>query len=682
MGNKLIYNIIFILAFNSFLSKSTAQIKSSDNVNSINFETNFTLINEFIIDTTEVSVGTPDVAFDANNYLVVWEKWPGNISRVVGARIATNGQVLDPQPFEIASRCYRAKPSISFDGNNYLVIWGSYSYPNDVSIYASRVTPSRQVIDSNGFMISPAQWHLSSSDIVFGSNKYYVVWTHWLSNFSRNVHGTPVTTSGSVRYIGGLPIGIVKNWVYQPSVSFDGQNYLVVCFGQSRFVEKATYIYGARVNNDGIVIDVNELKIYTSSNQNPIGIPHVVFGNGVYFVVWSEKRNVESGFDIFGSRVTPNGQVLDTNGVLISNAVDDQLYPLVEFDGINFIVFWADKRNADNYDVYCTQVTSEGVVLNSDGLELVDADYDRKISSICKGTSDQILLVGSGQFDNYSKHKIFGAIYNSGNVSIQVEANFIGIPVSGIKPLTVNFSNQSRGSITSYFWNFGDGQTSSDQNPIHTYNVVDTFTVSLTVNGPDGTDTETKEDYIIVSEASPIANFAADTTSGVKPLTVQFSDSSTGAINTWAWDFGDGQTSSEQNSIHTYNVVDTFTVSLTVTGPGGTDTEIKEDYIIVNEPTGIENLSGAVPSEFKLHQNYPNPFNITTNISFSVPKQSKVKISIYDVNGRLIEIIYNNDVKTGQHTIIWVTSHLPSGLYFVKLFSDCFQDIRKCLLLK
>jgi len=64
------------------------------------------------------------------------------------------------------------------------------------------------------------------------------------------------------------------------------------------------------------------------------------------------------------------------------------------------------------------------------------------------------------------------------------------------------------------------------------------------------------------------------------------------------------------------------------------------------------------------------------------PKQSKIRISTYDANGRLIEVVYNNDVQTGHHTIAWDASHLPSGIYFIKLSSGDFQQIRKCLLLK
>jgi len=80
------------------------------------------------------------------------------------------------------------------------------------------------------------------------------------------------------------------------------------------------------------------------------------------------------------------------------------------------------------------------------------------------------------------------------------------------------------------------------------------------------------------------ANFSAAPTRGPAPLTVSFRDLSTGTVNSWNWSFGDGTTSTERNPSHTYNESGSYTVSLTVTGPEGSDTETKADYIKVRPP--------------------------------------------------------------------------------------------------
>jgi len=78
-------------------------------------------------------------------------------------------------------------------------------------------------------------------------------------------------------------------------------------------------------------------------------------------------------------------------------------------------------------------------------------------------------------------------------------AQFTATPTSGPAPLMVNFADQSIGDITSWHWDFGDGNTSSTRNPLHTYERTDTYTVSLTISGPDDSDTETKPSYIQVT---------------------------------------------------------------------------------------------------------------------------------------------------------------------------------------
>lgn len=85
----------------------------------------------------------------------------------------------------------------------------------------------------------------------------------------------------------------------------------------------------------------------------------------------------------------------------------------------------------------------------------------------------------------------------------------------------------------------------------------------------------------------PTADFSATPVIGEAPLTVSFTNLSTGEITDYEWDFGDGETSADSNPAHLYDAVGVYTVSLMISGPGGSDTEIKVNYIIVNEPTAV-----------------------------------------------------------------------------------------------
>jgi PKD repeat protein len=96
--------------------------------------------------------------------------------------------------------------------------------------------------------------------------------------------------------------------------------------------------------------------------------------------------------------------------------------------------------------------------------------------------------------------------------------------------------------------------------------------VSLTASNAGGSNTATKASYITVSVAAPVAGFSASPTSGVAPLTVSFTDQSTGQPTSWRWDFGDGASSTAQSPSHVYASAGTYTVSLTASNASGSDT--------------------------------------------------------------------------------------------------------------
>ena len=159
-------------------------------------------------------------------------------------------------------------------------------------------------------------------------------------------------------------------------------------------------------------------------------------------------------------------------------------------------------------------------------------------------------------------------------------AAFTATPTAGLAPLTVQFTDTSTGSPTSWLWDFGDGNTSTAQNPQHTYTAPGLYTVTLNATNEYGSDTETKTAYITVY--GPVtAQFMADVTYGALPLTVQFTDASSGSPTSWTWDFGDGNTSTDQNPEHTYTSTGTYTVKLIASHPYDSDEETKVNYITV-----------------------------------------------------------------------------------------------------
>ncbi len=168
-------------------------------------------------------------------------------------------------------------------------------------------------------------------------------------------------------------------------------------------------------------------------------------------------------------------------------------------------------------------------------------------------------------------------------------ADFSGTPTSGDGPLPVTFTDLTTGWVSGLSWDFGDGGSSAEQHPTWVYGTPGTFTVSLTATGPGGEDTETKTGYVVVNTPPPpVAEFSAAPTDGDAPLDVAFTNLTTGHVDTWSWDFGDGGSSAAQHSSHLYELPGTYTVTLTATGLGGTDVETKLDHVVANTPDAPE----------------------------------------------------------------------------------------------
>ncbi len=166
-------------------------------------------------------------------------------------------------------------------------------------------------------------------------------------------------------------------------------------------------------------------------------------------------------------------------------------------------------------------------------------------------------------------------------------ASFTATPTTGEADLTVSFFSNSVGEIDSYAWDFGDGSSSTEVNPTHTYRSKGDYAVSLAVTGPRGADQVVKSAYIRVSCTAPRAAFSTSVNRGTEPLTVTFSNQSSGSISRYEWDFGDGERSTAASPTHTYRNSGSFSVPLKVIGPCGENTEIKRSVIAVEAARSI-----------------------------------------------------------------------------------------------
>lgn len=176
------------------------------------------------------------------------------------------------------------------------------------------------------------------------------------------------------------------------------------------------------------------------------------------------------------------------------------------------------------------------------------------------------------------------------NGGIRPVANFTSDVTTITEGGTVNFQDTSTvapggPAITQWAWTFAGGTpaTSSLQNPAIVFNTAGTYEVSLTVTNADGSSTKTVPNYMTVTVVPVAADFSASTTTPQPGDSVTFTDLSTGNPTQWSWTLPGGTpaTSTAQNPVIQYNTVGTYSVTLTASKTGSSDTEVKTNYITV-----------------------------------------------------------------------------------------------------
>lgn len=225
----------------------------------------------------------------------------------------------------------------------------------------------------------------------------------------------------------------------------------------------------------------------------------------------------------------------------------------------------------------------------------------------------------------------------------------------------VSFTNTSTSaSNAAYSWDFGDGQTSTDMNPTHTYTTSGVYSVCLTVTDSCGVDVECTTVTICLE---PVTSF----TESINGPDVSFTNTSTSASNaTYSWDFGDGQTSTDENPTHTYTSNGAFTACLTVTDSCGAIpicTTINISTVGLSEISFIDGLSiYPVPA-----QNSITVANLTSGENF--------KLELVNSLGQTVKFIDSKGLEIVQMDL----STIVDGYYHLKVSNSKVNGIRPVL---
>ncbi|MCB9361573.1 MAG: PKD domain-containing protein [Flavobacteriales bacterium] len=255
-----------------------------------------------------------------------------------------------------------------------------------------------------------------------------------------------------------------------------------------------------------------------------------------------------------------------------------------------------------------------------------------------------------------------------------------------------SFTNLSSGIADTFEWNFGDGNTSNNTNPNHTFNANGVYVVVLAITDSIG---GCIDYYTLTINVTGVLNstpcnagfsmYTDSISSGVNVV-----NSSTGSNLTYFWDFGDGNTSTQAYPSYTYSTAGPFELCLTVTGDGNCTstycdsisaggTVFKGGGFTINvlQPvvTSIEELANSI-SDLTI---YPNPFQNNITISLGLIKETQVNVTVTDLLGSVVVVIADQKMN-GTNKLQWNAEGVSSGIYILNVRTINTLKVEKLIL--
>ncbi len=409
---------------------------------------------------------------------------------------------------------------------------------------------------------------------------------------------------------------------------------------------------------DGGVSWAADMRL-TNNSASSTG-PTLTISGQIVHVVWDERRDGNS--EIYYKRST-NGGISWGADIRLTNNSASSIISTISVSGQVVHVIWVDERDG-NPEIYYKHSTDEGISWGTDTRLTNNTATSDKPSVSVSGSAVHVVwqdLRDPGGYEIYYKRSSDGGVNWSSDTRLTNDSagsGFSSVSVSG-SVVHVIWADTRDGNFEIYYKTSANAGISwGSDTRLTNYAFASEFP-SLSVSGEvvhvvwyDSRDDN--EEIYYKSSTDAGTSWSADVRLTNNPGASIFpSVSASGSAAHVVWlDNRDG------------------------------NPEIYYKRNPTGNQIGIENISTDIPKTFSLYQNYPNPFNPVTKIRFDIPKSDFISLKIFDVLGREVWQLVNEQLEPGTYEVDWNAENYPSGIYYYIIKTTAFSQTKKMVLIK
>lgn len=580
-------------------------------------------------------------------------------------------------------------PTIAADGNNVHVAWSDNRTGNFLMYYKR---------SSNGGITWSADIQLtfqfSSYDASYPCisalrNTVQIVWQDKLTGFYSIYHKR--STDGGASWSSVIRIAENSDTSKFPSVASFNNIVHVVWQSNNGIYYKNSFDNGSSWTNSTQTISGLGLSTF----------PCIAVSDTNVHIVWQDMRDGNN--EIYYRHSINNGMTwIDASRLTVNSAISKT--PTIAASGSAIHVTWEDNR-VINPEIYYKNSTDNGVSWSSD-FQITNTVYNSNLPSLCISGSNLHLVwqdVSSNSFG--SVVSLFYKRNPTGNYSIpSTPSNLVATSLSSSE-IKLNWNDNSNNEIGFKIQRSSNGGTN--------WEVIDSVLQNVNTYTNLGLTNNTKYNYRIFSYSnagnSAYSNISSSTTQMIAPpapTLISPPNNSLGTPLTPLLDWDTVMTAASYkiqvsndslfintiwaaaNILQTQTMVPTGVLTnntkyywrvwgVNLVGPGSYSTVWNFKTTLVKIVQDEQKLI-----KVRFSQNYPNPFNPTTNIEFSIPEKSFVKLNVFDISGKQVSQLVNENLSAGTFKYDFNAENLPSGIYFYKFETDKFSETKKMILIK